>query len=136
MSVSRSGRLMNPMSREKAQPLISTHGEVVYELIGRTVAEPTERHSLAYVVIPPGKSSLLHWHPIAEESYYVLRGTGRFVLADEERILLPGEAVVIPPTKSHQISNSGDTDLEFLAVCVPAWEPANSVYPDTESNPR
>ena len=125
---------MNPMSKDRARPLVSAHGEVVYELIGRTVGEPTERHSLAYVVLPPGKASLLHTHPVAEESYYLLRGRGRFILADEERILLPGEAVVIPPTKPHQIFNSGDTDLEFLAVCVPAWEPTNSVYPETESH--
>ena len=125
---------MNPMSKDRARPLVSAHGEVVYELIGRTVGEPTERHSLAYVVLPPGKASLLHTHPVAEESYYLLRGTGRFILGDEERILLPGEAVVIPPTKPHQIFNSGDTDLEFLAVCVPAWEPTNSVYPETESH--
>ena len=124
-----------PMTKDNTIPLISEHGEVIYELVGRTASEPTERHSLAYVVIPPGKSSLLHFHPIAEESYYILRGIGRFLLADEERILLPGEAVVIPPTKSHQILNNGETDLEFLAVCVPAWEPTNSVYAEPESKP-
>ena len=123
-------------AQDRARPLVSAHGEVVYELIGRTVGEPTERHSLAYVVIPPGKASLLHTHPVAEESYYLLRGTARFVLADEVRILLPGEAVVIPPTQAHRIFNSGDTDLEFVAVCVPAWGPTNSVYPETENNER
>jgi len=126
---------MKPTSKDMTLPLSSEHGEVIYEMIGRTTDDPTERHSLAYVVIPPGKSSLLHSHPIAEESYYVLRGAGRFLLADEERILLPGQAVVIPPTKPHQIFNSGETDLEFLAFCVPAWEPTNSVYPEPESNP-
>ncbi len=123
---------MKPMSKDTTRPLISEHGEVIYELVGRTTGDPTERHSLAYVVIPPGKASLLHSHPIAEESYYVLRGTGRFILADEERILLPGEAVVIPPTTPHQIFSGGETDLEFLAVCVPAWEPTNSVYAKPE----
>jgi mannose-6-phosphate isomerase-like protein (cupin superfamily) len=119
---------MKLSSKDQASPLISEHGEVVYELIGRAVGQPTESHSLAHVKIPPGKASLPHHHPLAEESYYILAGRGRMVLGDEETVVVPGQAVVIPPTQMHQVFNIGDTDLELLAICVPAWEPTNSVY--------
>ncbi|MDY7078444.1 MAG: cupin domain-containing protein [Chloroflexota bacterium] len=108
-------------------PLVTGQGEVIYELIGRTVGESTERHSLAYVVIPPGKSAPLHNHPEAEESYYILKGEAQMVLGDEEAIVGPGQAILIPPSSPHKISSIGEDDLELLAVCVPAWEPTNTV---------
>ncbi len=109
-------------------PLVSDHGEIVYELIGRTVGEQPERHSIAYVVIPPTKYSSLHHHPEAEASYYILRGQARMVLGDKEAIVGPGQAILIPRTRAHKIFNVGEQDLELLAICAPAWEPSNSVW--------
>jgi mannose-6-phosphate isomerase-like protein (cupin superfamily) len=108
-------------------PLVTKHGEVIYELLGRDFSEPTEMHSVAHVVISPGKASLLHVHPDAEESYYIMRGTARIRVGDEELDITPGQIVLIPPGKPHKISNIDEKDLEFLAVCVPAWEPENTV---------
>jgi mannose-6-phosphate isomerase-like protein (cupin superfamily) len=116
------------LSKEKVLPFVSQHGEIIYELIGRAVGEVTERHSLAYVTIPSGKSSLLHYHPHAEESYYILKGKGRILLEDEDTIVLPGQAILIPSPKSHKIINIGESDLVFLAFCVPAWEPNNTEF--------
>jgi mannose-6-phosphate isomerase-like protein (cupin superfamily) len=33
---------------------------------------------------------------------------------------------LIEPREIHQISNQKDEDLLFIAVCVPAWSPADS----------
>lgn len=107
-------------------PLVTEHGEIIYELIRRGVGETTDRHSVAMVVIPPGKSSLLHYHPEAEESYFILSGQARVMLGDEEAILRPGQIVLIQAPKPHKIINIGKEDLEFLAICVPAWEPTNT----------
>ncbi len=109
-------------------PFVTDHGEVVYELIGRAAEVSTERHSLAYVVIPPGKSSLGHLHPQAEESYYILKGQARMALGEEEAIVGPGQAILISPSCEHKITNVGQENLELLAICVPAWEPTNSVW--------
>jgi len=109
-------------------PLVTEHGEIIYELIGREVGEATDRHSVAVVVIPPGKASLRHYHPETEESYFILKGQARMILDDEEAALAPGQAVLIQPPKPHKIINIGETDLEFLAICVPAWEPTNTVW--------
>ncbi len=119
---------MHIKSKNDTSPLVSPHGEIIYELIGRAVGETTERHSLAYIVLPPGKASLLHYHPVAEESYYILQGNARLLLGEAETTLSPGQTVLIPPLKPHKIFNIGETDLEFLAICAPAWEASNSVY--------
>lgn len=119
---------MHILRKDDVAPFVSQHGEIIYELIGRAVGQATERHSVAYVVIPPGKSSLLHYHPQAEESYYVLQGEGRFFLADEETAVGPGQAILIPSPKPHKIVNIGATNLVLLAFCVPAWEPTNTVF--------
>lgn len=121
---------MHLVEKDHVSPIATEHGEVVYEMIGRDAGEATSRHSVAHIIIPPGKSSRLHYHPEAEESYYILRGRAKMALDDESMIIEPGQIVLIPPKKNHQITNIGAEDLEFLAICAPAWEPNNSVYLD------
>ncbi len=114
---------MHILSRDVVAPLVSQHGETISELIGRA-DRSSEHHSVAYIAIPPGKSSLPHYHPVAEESYHILQGKARMRVGDEVAILVPGQSVLIPPQMPHQITSIGETDLAFLAFCVPAWEPA------------
>jgi mannose-6-phosphate isomerase-like protein (cupin superfamily) len=107
----------------------SEHGEIVCELIGHAVGG-TSTYSLAQIVIPPGKASRKHYHPVAEESYSILSGMGRLEMDGETVILGPGDTVAILPDQVHQIFNAGEGDLVLLAVCVPAWTPDNSVFLD------
>jgi mannose-6-phosphate isomerase-like protein (cupin superfamily) len=127
---------MHILSKDETSSLITPHGEVIHELIGRAVGTPTERHSVAHITIPPGKSSLLHYHPDAEESYYILNGKARLLLSDEEAILVPEQAILIPPPQPHKIISIGETDLTFIAFCVPAWESTNSVFLEQENGDK
>ena len=108
-------------------PLVSSHGEVVYELAGHA-AGGSAQHSVAHIELPPGRASLKHYHPEAEESYYILRGAGRLVVDDETVTLSPGQCAAILPGMTHQIFNDGSEALHFLAICAPAWTPDNSIY--------
>ncbi len=114
-------------------PIITKHGENIYELLGEFTTLKTRIHSLAYVEIKPGKTSLLHYHPVAEESYYILKGTGKVHLDEQEFPLAVGDCVLIKPNVKHKIFNTGPEPLEFLAICVPAWEPRNTVWLETEA---
>lgn len=107
----------------------SPHGEVVYELIGQA-AGGSQRHSLAQIVLPPGKASRKHYHPVAEESYYILSGSAEIELDGQRAALGPGDSIILPAPQVHQIRNTGESDLVLLAVCIPAWTPDNSVYLD------
>ncbi len=115
--------------KDDCQPLISEHGEIVYELAG-AAAGGVVQHSLAHIELPPGKASLKHFHPEAEESYYLLAGVGRVVIDGKTYALNTGQVVAIAPGMVHQIFNDGPEVLHFLAVCAPAWTPDNSVYLD------
>jgi len=108
-------------------PIVTNHGEIIFDLLGRNFVQRTENHSVAHVLIPPDKASLLHYHPEAEESYYILKGKARILIGDEEATVAPGEIILIPPGKSHKIFNVSEDNLEFLVICVPAWEPNNTV---------
>lgn len=120
---------MHIQNAKNVKALESEHGEIVYELIG-AAAGGSRAYSLAQIVLPPGRASLKHFHPTAEESYYILSGVARMVIDGDTKILSPGDGVAVPPQKIHQIFNDGDGDLTFMAVCVPAWTPDNSVYLD------
>lgn len=110
-------------------PITTEHGEIIYELIGHA-AGGTAAYSLAQITIPPGKASRKHYHPVAEESYLVLSGTGHLAVDGETILLGPADAVAILPDQVHQIFNAGETDLILAAICVPAWMPDNSVFLD------
>ena len=100
-------------------------GEDIQELLG-VQAGSVYSHSLAEITIPPGKSSTPHYHKETEETYLILSGLASMVIDKEQLELEVGEAVLIEPMEIHQISNQGNDNLIFLAVCVPAWQAGDS----------
>ncbi len=123
---------MHVTSRENARNVLHTpQGEIIYELVGRgDDSGAVEQHSLAYVIIPPEKSSVRHYHQDAEETYYILKGEGWMEIDDEEFALTPGQACLIEAGEVHRIENRGEENLEFLAACAPAWTAEDSYQLD------
>ena len=110
-------------------PLRTPSGEVIYELVGAAPETGgVKRHSVAVVVLPPHKSSDLHYHQVAEETYYMLHGTARMVIDGQVFPLHSGQACLIEPGERHQIFNDGDEELAFIAVCAPAWTADDSFF--------
>ena len=120
---------MNIQNASQHQGMSSDHGEVVFELFG-AAAGGSQAHSLAQIVIPPGKASLKHFHPTVEESYYILSGSARMEIDAEAAILNPGDSIVILPEQVHRITNIGESNVVLLAVCVPPWTLDCSVMVD------
>jgi mannose-6-phosphate isomerase-like protein (cupin superfamily) len=119
---------------EKAKvtnPIRNPQGETIYELIGNSVnSGQTDTHSLAVIVMPPGGSSQPHFHKVGEETYYILAGSAKMAINELEFVLVRGQACLIQPNERHQITNIGKENLEFIAVCAPAWTPVDS-YPSS-----
>lgn len=86
--------------------------------------------SLAEARLAPGQSTMVHYHPRAEEIYYLLAGQGRMRLAGETRDVGPGDAIAIPPNVAHQITNTGAETLTFLCCCAPCYEHDDTVFLD------
>ena len=115
---------VTPLNSEN-EPLRTETGEIISELIGKTLGEQPN-HSLARIVIPTGKSSAPHYHKTSHETYFNLAGQGQMQVGDKVFVLGPGQACHIEPEEIHQITNPWEDDLVFLAVCVPPWVPEDS----------
>ena len=49
------------------------------------------------------------------------------ILANDKRIVMPGDAIAIPPGVPHQIINQSNETLIFLCCCAPAYEHEDTV---------
>src|SRR5262245_66175264 len=70
--------------------------------------------SLAEARLPAGASTQEHFHPRAEEIYYITHGTGRIRIDGETREVKAGDAIAIPPGTRHKLWNTGAGTLQFL----------------------
>ena len=77
--------------------------------------------SLAEATVPPGETTLAHRHLKTEELYHVTAGSGLMRLGDARFAVTAGDTVCIPPGTLHAITNTGDTPLTLLCVCVPPY---------------
>jgi len=68
------------------------------------------------VVMPPGYEGFLHYHDTQDELYFVHRGTARFEVDGEVRVLGPGSLVHVESTTRRKFSNAGDDDLVMVVV--------------------
>ena len=91
--------------------------------------------SIARARVVPGVTT--HWHSVAAtaERYVILEGNGRVEVGEVgPRNVGPGDVVLIPPGFRQRITNTGQSDLIFLAICTPRFRP--EAYSDvTEMGP-
>ena len=78
--------------------------------------------SIARARVEPGVTT--RWHRVVgtAERYVILEGKGRVevgTLAPQD--VGPGDVVLIPPSCAQRISNVGNKDLVFLAICSPRF---------------
>jgi len=108
------------------EPFVTKDGSEIRELLA--YRNSAIRHqSLAQARLPVGGSTQEHYHPRAEEIYYITAGTGRMRIEGEERDVGVGDAIAIPPGKRHKLWNTGSTPLTLLCCCAPAYEHADTV---------
>ena len=72
----------------------------------------------AYCLLP-GQAQKVHAHEDSDKVYYVLRGTGRFTVGEEERNLGAGEAVIARAGDTHGVSNETQEELVLLVTMAP-----------------
>jgi mannose-6-phosphate isomerase-like protein (cupin superfamily) len=64
------------------------------------------------------------WHRLAgvTERYVIIEGKGRVEVGNlPPQEVGPGDAVLIPPSCPQRITNLGQGDLIFLAICTPRF---------------
>jgi mannose-6-phosphate isomerase-like protein (cupin superfamily) len=90
--------------------------------------------SVARARVLPGIAT--RWHRLhgITERYVILSGSGCVEigsLAPEQ--VEPGDVVHIPPECRQRITNNGDQELIFLAICTPRFR--QEVYEDIDDEP-
>jgi mannose-6-phosphate isomerase-like protein (cupin superfamily) len=67
----------------------------------------------------PGQAQKVHAHQSSDKIYYVLSGTGRFTVGDEEQDLPEGHAVIARAGEPHGVSNETGENLVLLVTMAP-----------------
>lgn len=67
----------------------------------------------------PSQSQKVHAHEGSDKVYYVLEGTGHFVIGDEERDLSRGNAVIARAGDPHGVRNETGENLVLLVTMAP-----------------
>ncbi len=111
---------------DAAERFESVDGSTIRELAG-IVSLPSRQQSLAEASVPVGGETGEHYHPIAEELYFFVSGTGRLRIDGEERDVVAGDCALIAPGAIHKLVNAGDEPLRLLCCCAPPWTAADTV---------
>ena len=89
--------------------------------------------SIAKARVEPGVTT--SWHRLIgiAERYCVTSGSGRVEIGNlPPHDVHPGDIVIIPPMCRQRITNIGQDDLVFLAICTPRF--THDAYEDIEEN--
>ncbi len=108
------------------KPFTTKDGSEIRELLAHR--NSAIRHqSLAEARLPVGGATQEHYHPRAEEIYYLTHGTGRIRIENELRDVKPGDAIAIPAGLKHKLWNTGSEVLRLLCCCAPGYEHSDTV---------
>jgi mannose-6-phosphate isomerase-like protein (cupin superfamily) len=97
-------------------PFITKDGSTIRSILDRTNA-PVQNQSFAEARVPAGSRTERHYHKVAEDLYFILKGAGEMELNGERRMVGPGDAILIPPGAWHTIMTT--EPLRFLCCCAP-----------------
>lgn len=70
-------------------------------------------------MMPPNTAETKHYHNIAQQFFYILKGIATFEIEEETYEIQTREGLQILPKMHHQISNLHHEPLEFLVISHP-----------------
>jgi len=121
---------MDVKNLDQAEAFITKDGSEIRELLAYRNSV-IRNQSLAEARLPVGASTQQHYHPKAEEIYYITHGTGRVRIEGELRDVKAGDAIAIPPGQRHKLWNTGTETLRLLCCCAPAYEHSDTIITET-----
>jgi quercetin dioxygenase-like cupin family protein len=71
-------------------------------------------------VAPGDKVRPAHAHPLGEEVIYVIRGTGRVLVAGQVSNVSAGSVVLFPRGAIHMLHNTGTVEMKVVCFFAPA----------------
>ena len=117
---------MQIVNVNKAPPLLPRTDSEIRELLAHRNSS-IRNQSLAEARLPVGGATQEHYHPLAEEIYYITHGTGRMRIEAEIREVEVGDAIAIRPGQKHKLWNTGTEPLRLLCCCSPGYEHTDTI---------
>ncbi len=117
---------MDIRNLDEMLPFTTKDGSEIRELLAHRNSA-IRNQSLAEARLPVGASTQEHYHPKAEEIYYITHGTGRIRIEKETREVKAGDAIAIPPGQKHKLWNTSQETMRLLCCCAPAYEHGDTV---------
>ncbi|MBL4575426.1 MAG: cupin domain-containing protein [Opitutaceae bacterium] len=90
---------------------------------GQVIA--AEGFAMGYVVLEPNGGQVPWHNQEQEEIYFVVKGRGEICVDNERQEIVGGQAVFLPPTKFHQLTNIGDEPLHMMYIYCPGGDVAH-----------
>jgi quercetin dioxygenase-like cupin family protein len=79
-----------------------------------------EKIEVAFISYPAGSVAKPHAHP-NEQFQIVIKGKARYRVGEEEKVLGPGEVVLIPTNTEHEVKILEDLEVINAKDVVPGW---------------
>ena len=117
---------MDVKNLNEAPAFITKDGSEIRELLAHRNSA-IRNQSLAEARVPVAGNTQEHFHPKAEEIYYITHGRGRIRIEEEVREVKAGDAIAILPGQKHKLWNTGSDTLRLLCCCSPAYEHEDTV---------
>ncbi|PTT41535.1 cupin domain-containing protein [Chryseobacterium sp. HMWF028] len=86
------------------------------------ILKNTQSLSIKQEKMPAGTSERLHYHKVAEQFFYILKGEAVMYINEEKFLIKQGESISIAPGSAHFIFNESSEEIEFLVVSNPTTD--------------
>ena len=113
------------LSLSRQKPFATKDGSQIRSILDCTNA-PVKNQSLAEATLPAGVSTQRHYHKKSEEFYFLLEGKATMEIDGEERLVVPGDAILIPVGSWHQIT--AIQALRILCCCAPPYSHQDTYF--------
>ena len=118
---------MEHARRQDLEAYVTRDGSTIREWAGPGYAAEAKNQSLAEARVAPRSVTIEHLHRRSEEIYLVTAGAGVLRVGNEERVVVAGDCVAIPPGTPHQLRNAGEVDLVVVCACSPPYSHEDTV---------
>lgn len=86
------------------------------------ILKNTQNLSIKQEKMPAGTSEKLHYHKVAEQFFYILKGEAVLYIRGEKFLVGQGESISVEPGSKHFISNESTEEIEFLVISSPCTD--------------
>jgi len=113
---------MDVVSYRTLEPFTTKDGSTIREYLH------SPAQSLAEATLTPGQSTMRHYHALSEEIYLLIGGAGTMEIDGESRLVVEGDAILIPPGAWHELRAMGDRPLRILCFCAPPYRHEDTFF--------